>query len=297
MAKKKMSMYDHLQRNDIITKLTPEFDNGSFFLHDDGRITRTTRISHNSPWIHVKLAPNRHCGLYHTYFNRFGFIHSTCQECWKVVVRPKSLRQLHQLLNMQEAMNFPSKCGIEKRETVHGLYGGYFYNDSKKQGLDCYRIVRQNVDVNLTADVTVILKRGCTEFELGIGPSDTWVVSKEQKEKEYQLLDMVDQDNPKMGQPQHLKDTIFRSWIHWAYANGDPTYLEYVGHPLFKPLVTYHQETKDARRPKKTGTLHPRSAERDDKSESVVSAPKKKTTSTRDNSNRRKQRSKSRSGN
>ena len=246
MAKEKkiFNFYEDLAKKDLISKLQPEFANGSMFLRDDGVITRASRMSHNTPWIHIKQAPNRHCGLYQTYFQRFGFIHSTCQECWKVVVRPRTLIELHKLLELQKVLDLPSKCGIEKRDTVHGLYGGYFYNDSLKQGREIYKVVRSNVDLNISPEVPVILKRACTEFELEMGPSDEWEVSQDQKDLEYLLSDLIDYRPRHMPQPDHLKDSVFRSWIHWAYACGDKTYFEYTGSPLFKPFVTYHEEGK-----------------------------------------------------
>jgi len=246
-----MNYYLELAKKDLIEKFKSEFEKGAFFLRNDGKITQTTRLMHSTPWIHTRRAPNRNCGLYHTYFEKLkGMIHSTCQSCWKVVVAPRTLIELHKLLELQKVLNIPSKCGIEKRDTVGRLYGGYFYNDSLEEGKECYKIVRSNVDLNLSPEVSVILKRGCTEFELGTGPSDKWEVTEEQKALEYLLLDLVAVDINLSPQPEHLKDSIFRTWIHWAYSNGDPTYLEYTGGPLFRPPVTYHEEVDNGKEEK-----------------------------------------------
>ena len=116
-----MSYYEDISKRDVIRKMRPLLDNGQFFLRDDGKLSRESRLSHNTPWIHQKQARNRNCGLYHIYYQQFGFIHSTCQECWKVVVRPRTLVELHKLLELQKAMDLPSTCGSEKRPTVCGL--------------------------------------------------------------------------------------------------------------------------------------------------------------------------------
>jgi hypothetical protein len=243
-----MNYYLELSQRDLIQKFQPEFTNGSFYMRDDGKITRTSRITHNTPWIHQGHAPNRNCGLYHSFHTRLGIVHSRCQECWKVVVRPRTLLELHKLMNLQKALDYPCKCGIERRDTVCGLYGGYFYNDSLEKGRECYRVIRENVDLNLDKEVKVILKRGCTEFEVGGTPSDQWTVSDDQKKLEFYLNTWFDMDIKVTGQPQHLRDAIFRTWIHWAYANGDMTYLEYTdGKPLFPPYVTYHEEVTDGK--------------------------------------------------
>jgi len=242
--------YLSISKSDIISKLRQYLEQGRFFLRDDGKLDHKTRLTHNTPWIHIKQARNRNCGLYHVYHEAFGFVHSRCQECWKVVVRPRTLSELYKLLLLEEALNLPSKCGIEKRDTVCGLYGGYFYNDSKEEGLECYKLVRANVDKNISPDVVVLLKRGCTEFEIGGngGPSDKWEVTKEQAEIEFLLNDLVVQDVMKMPQPEHLKESVFRSWIHWAYAGGDMTYKEFTkGEPLFPQYVTYHEEATNGR--------------------------------------------------
>lgn len=242
------TQYADIIKGDLIGKMRPMFDSGRFYLRDDGKITQTTRLTYNSPWIHQKMAPNRNCNLYHVYHEAFKFVHSKCQECWKVVVRPRTLSELHKLLELEKVLDLPSKCGIEKRDTVCGLYGGYFYNDSLEKGRECYKLVRANVDVNISKDVVVLLKRGCTEFEIGGhgGPSDKWEVSESQKEIEDILNDLVDQDISKMPQPDHVKESIFRSWIHWAYANGDMTYKEFTGgESLFPTYVTYHEEVNN----------------------------------------------------
>ena len=132
----------------------------------------------------------------------------------------------------------PSKCGIEERPIVHGLYGGYFYNDSLEEGLECYEKVCDAVDMPIS------LKRGCTEFELACGNSRTWEVTDSQLGFE----DMVDRCVVKYPEDHarqsfHAIQGVHRSWIEWAYAHGDKTYLEYTdGWPLYTPPATYHSE-------------------------------------------------------
>jgi hypothetical protein len=243
--------YHDISKTDVLFKFGPLINQGQFFIRDDGKLDRKTKLSHDTPWIHTRQAPNRNCGLYHVYHELFGFVHSRCQECWKVVVRPRTLVELHKLLLMQQTVEYPCKCGAERRDTVCGLYGGYFYNDSKAEGLECYKDVRSQVDTLMSPDVVVLLKRGCTEFEIGGkgGPSDTWEVSEDQRKMELLLDDVIVQDVIKIPQPDHLKENVFRSWIHWAYAGGDLTYKEFTrGEPLFPQYVTYHQEVENVGR-------------------------------------------------
>jgi len=152
---------------------------------------------------------------------------------------------LFALLNLQMRMGRPAKCGIEVRPTVNGLYGGYFYNHGPEAGLECYEAVRAEVDADplLGPDVSVILKRGCTEFELYCGASDEWEVCPEQAGIENLVNKWFVRDIVQRSQPDHAIATVHRKWVEWAYQCGDQTYLEYVnGNPdaIYPRVVTYH---------------------------------------------------------
>jgi hypothetical protein len=150
-------------------------------------------------------------------------------------------------------MGVPSKCGLERRESVHGLYGGYFYCRGKEAGKRRYKEVRQLVDKHLSPDTVVMLKRYCTEFEIGpgsLGRSDSVPDEITAEEREFEAY--IDMLFPRVGhrthQPEHVQVWVMRTWIHYAYQNGDPTYAKFTdGSPLFEKYVTYHDEenTKD----------------------------------------------------
>jgi hypothetical protein len=186
------------------------------------------------------------------------FVPRNCLSCWKVVVKPRTLEQLFHLLELQKASGRPSKCGIEPRESVNGLYGGYFYNRSIDAGLECYYAVSEM----MTADTVLaplldevdddgkttrlILKRACTEFEHAVGPSDKWPedynsVSPEQAAIEDIVERWVATDDVVRAQPENVKWNVMRRWIEWAWMHGDPTYAKFTGgKPLYPPYVTYH---------------------------------------------------------
>lgn len=205
-------------------------------------------LSAETPWHHVKHIEGMHCDIWHRLlFDMIGrqlpikFAPRQCQKCWKIVVRPKNLKQLFQLLQLQEDMAVPSKCGIEKRDTVHGLYGGYFYTKSLAAGMRRYRQVRDAVDKRIDKDISVILKRGCTEFELAVGDSKYYTVPPWQAHLEDMVDDLVAIDNVTRKQPDHVLNHVHRKWVEWAYANGDPTYAGFTdGKRLYPELRTYH---------------------------------------------------------
>ena len=165
--------------------------------------------------------------------------------------------QLFELEMLQRQLNLPSKCGIEKRAHVHGLYGGYFYNESKEEGVSCYNIVyaamSQNEILRPLLDFVdeegrtqnLLLKRACTEFEHLCGDSSKWEVTQEQLAIESLVNRYVVADDFERIQPEILVRHVRRTWIEFAYQWADPTYAQLTGgEPLYPHYVTYHQEEK-----------------------------------------------------
>lgn len=251
--KPKASFYEWMKGNDLLTMLQPLWESGGWLLRNDGKLYfPNATMAIQTPWRHVQQDWRMDCGTWHRlifdYLSKFmppgqKFVPAGCHECFKVVVRPQTLKELFALEKLQLRLNRPSKCGIELRPTVHGLYGGYFYNQGLEQGLERYREVRRAVDEAplLGREVGVILKRGCTEFELECGPSDQWQVTEEQMRLERLVNRWVSRDDVIRTQPEQVLWRIYRQWIEHAYAWGDPTYSEFTGgKPLYPPVVTYH---------------------------------------------------------
>lgn len=249
--KNRENLYVSLSQNDWLTKLASLLKpGGGYFLRleDAKLVPRLPSIGYESPWIYVQSRPEARCDIYQkVFFGVLKHIHSYCRECWKVVVRPRTVVELFDLYELEREMGVPCKCGMEVRDTVNGLYGGYFYNRGKQEGLERYAQVRSLVDERLSTEVPVILKRYCTEYEIGenaLGPSDkTEDVTFEQKEMEQDVESLF----PRIGfgtpQPDWMIRKVMRDWIHYAYKNGDQTYKEFTGgHPLFPPYVTYHNQ-------------------------------------------------------
>ena len=258
------SVYDHLRSHDILDQLKPLLDSNAYELRlVDGKfVAKNIQVARETPWIHIRHADGFDCGLWHQIiFNVISkslpaherFVPRNCQQCWKVVFKPRTLEQLLNLHEMQKIMDIPSKSGIEVRDHVHGLYGGYFYNKSQEAGIECYNYVydmASNSDVlkPLLDEVDedgkttrLILKRACTEFEHACGDSSKWTISDEQNAIEDLVESFVVQDNINPRQPEHLIWNIKRRWIEFAYKNGDPTYSKYTGgKPLYPAYVTYH---------------------------------------------------------
>lgn len=259
------NVYDHLKAYDIIRILEPLLEGGNYYLRvEDGKAKiRYIGLPKDTPWVHVKHTTGFNCGLWNQITfksvvpnlpSNQKFVPRHCQQCWKVVVKPRTLQQLFNLLEVQKKLDLPSKCGIETRESVPGLYGGYFYNKNHDAGLRCYDKVKiamlkneylapliNEVD-EFKRTTRIILKRACTEFEHLIGDSSKWGITPEQEFIEDMMDNYIVYENYSLVQPEHLVWNIKRRWIEFAWANGDPTYARYTGgKPLYPTYVTYHQ--------------------------------------------------------
>lgn len=236
--------YLFLAKNDILERIKPLLEKQGYYLRDeDGKVTVELHQTWNTPWHHLYDNGKSDCYLWHSIiFDVCGFIPAGCLNCFKVVVRPKTLKQLFALLDLQKELGRPCKCGIETRPNVFGLYGGYFYNRSLEEGLECYKAVKEAIEndsvLNPIAD-KVILKRACTEFEMACGRSDQWTITEDNYKLELALGDLIVRKTP-IPQPDYVLYHIHANWIKWAWAAGDETVYEFTnGIPLYQPVCQY----------------------------------------------------------
>jgi hypothetical protein len=236
--------------DDVNSLLSPLLNCGFVWDANSDMLRRPTPTDHrkmvfSTPWCHAKGTPRKHCGMdHHITFNNFHIIHPRCLSCWKVVVTPKTFKQLCQLEVTEKNMNVASKCGIEMRDYTPKFYGGYFYNHSLEEGRERYEEVRKAVDQNLDngKDVDVILKRGCTEYEMMKGPSVYWHNTKEES-KMLEIIDgYVEVPRNQLRQSEIIKNSVRLKWALWAHMNGDMSYKELNGgESLFPDYVKYHE--------------------------------------------------------
>jgi hypothetical protein len=235
---------------DIVERVQILLSGGGYSINSKGLIEAPYAIEWRGPWIHVRFAPWHKCHYWskilfpHVLQNKY--VPSPCHECYKVVVSPRTVKELFALYHLMVELDKPSKCGTEgDRENSGRLYGGYFYNYGLKEGLSCYDYVRHRIDrePDLGPDVPVILKRGCTEYEQTLGRSDQWEITPEQVKLEAVAEKAFEQEEVQSMQPDYLKARIMRKWIERAYKWGDETYKEFTGgNPLYDPPVTYHDK-------------------------------------------------------
>ena len=201
----------------------------------------------NLPWVMVNNDGTRECEFYKDVDRIYNFIPPPCLCCWKVVVMPRTVRELFQLLKIELEMVAENpycfcKCGIEKREEVERLYGGYFYCNDLQQGLIRLSQVKERVHAEISPDVPVILKRACTEYERKYGPSDKWdQLRNPSNEATWQSLLKVFKTTKQFAkQPTLIQKHIQLTWVAFAAMNGDKSVKELNGgKSLYPGYVTY----------------------------------------------------------
>jgi len=222
---------------------------------DDNRYKATKSASITVPWLFVNmvssLTAKEKCYQYHEfYLRKLGVIPLICHECYKVVVEPRTVKELFELHELQKKLMIPSKCGIEERAYVPRLYGGYFYTKGLKSGRECYELVRKRVSERIAIAIPVSLKKGCTEFEAQFGPSDKWQILKDQDKLEAEFDKRYFEENSdSIEQDTDLVSHIKIKWCQFAATAKPPdlTYKEFTGgKSLVQEVkyITYHDNGK-----------------------------------------------------
>lgn len=269
------SLLENLLVGNIIRAFRPGFASGRYYIRpDDQKITQFTTIATGDegevyPWIHIRPDPTRFCRFYQDVFTYMGFIHSRCLNCWKVVIKPRTVWQLidlHELLATKMARHY-SKCGIERRKYVHANYGGYIYCNILAEAKARHAEIRDEIAqtpslASLLKErdpegrlKNVIIKRYCTEFELKAGDSAEYKRPPIADRIEAKMKERFDLPVQEVPQPEELKEEIMANWIEFAWERDDPTAALCNDGPLYTPPRVYHDpETEEKDDDEEKGT-------------------------------------------
>ena len=204
-----------------VTKLT-----GSWKIGEGGRLTPANPKGGRAiPWVFTHQdTRKKFCAHWNNvYCLTFNHIPTYCRfQCWKVVIKPRNLKETFLCHEIMVKMQHPGKIGMDLRNYTYGAWAGFFYNESLEQGREIYKIARELIP----DEIPVILKRGCTEMERMV-PSPLWDnVSKEEVEFEERLNDIFSFDELNFSQADWLQSEIKERWIEYAIQIGDPTARE-----------------------------------------------------------------------
>lgn len=168
-----------------------------------------------------------------------------CRNCFKVKVRPKTVQNLKILHDAAHRLPCASKWGPEFDYAYsQDHYGGYMYAISLAHAAEIRRSLRALV-AELFGDedyFEVTIKRGCSEYEFRLGPSDAWEIDPELEAVEAYLFENFESLYLENG-TLPLFPAIFVNWLYDAYMIGDESYRAFTGgKALFPDMVTYDPE-------------------------------------------------------
>ncbi len=111
---------------------------------------------------------NLNCKRHFKVFNRFNVIPNFCFNCYKIVISPKNIIELFKIYivfdNLKLKNNNIRKCIIELRPNTEGVYKGLIYCSGLEEAEEIFNYVKPILDTSVNNNLSVIIKRGCTEF-------------------------------------------------------------------------------------------------------------------------------------
>lgn len=224
------------KRLDIVSAFEDKFTSGQWFIDPETDKIKCHPVKlWDTPWDFVRMASDLKCSLYFDIFHHMGIVHHRCLSCWKVVVRPQNF---HDLLGIRDTMHdnlfrwgMFGKIGIEMRPYVSGHYNAFFYFNSKIDGLDGLKRLREEFSM-----APAYLKRGCTEYELSLGEGPRDMTAPDPYNRDpgsvhaiAALESALDRksfyETNSFTQPRFAKIRVYRKWLDWA-AKHDPDRVE-----------------------------------------------------------------------
>jgi hypothetical protein len=191
----------------------------------------------------IRVGENPDCHFLKKFLFRQAYAEAAvpagCQACFKVKVSPKNLRELVAAWQIAKAFECSSKWGIDLDNPLsQDIYAGYFYVSSLAEARTLYKLVRDafDADPKLGSGVRMVIKRGCSIYEVTGGPSDQWQYTPEMVELEAYLKARF---RAKQRQP-NSNSVILARWIDLAFRIGDDTYLDFTQGKRLRPTtLTY----------------------------------------------------------
>jgi len=223
-------------------------------------------MDYNSNWLFFgNTTANRDCYLWHQImFNHFDLVPEFCKmNCYKIVVKVRNFVEAIHLYNamhtgpavLADLTLIHGKVGIDERYYSDGFFNGFIYCNGLEDALEKYaavsELVSANVDTSyaqsrgLPAEIPIIIKRSCTEFEQKYGATNNefWSASTpDERDLQNHIEDIFVKQTVAAVQPDWLKNKIIAKMTKWANTVGDKSWIEYFGLDfLTMKAVTYHE--------------------------------------------------------
>ncbi len=219
---------------------------GAILAHEDGSWSLNTPPLAPENWRFGAQKPPFPCFklmgfLFRAAYGR-GAVPHGCRTCFKVQMRPRNLRELHASYEIAQSLPYAFKSGVGLGARYQsGPYGTLFYLESLDHARQAHADIAGKLAQAAPAmrDMPLVIKRGCTEYEIFCGPSDKFAFAEDLPEIEVALLARlrpVARELRASAPPQ----AVFMRWIQAAYQIGDETYMDFTGGKrLYPQTVTY----------------------------------------------------------
>jgi len=191
------------------------------------------------------------CKRHMTVFKKHNAIAETCFACFKIQIEPRTVVELFKLLVVFEGLALPNdstrKCLVEVRPNITGAYKGLIYCQSFEEGQAVLQSVRAAVADHISDQISVVLKRGCSEFPVAYPEygriTDDGAGMMDYPEEWRRFEQDVDQNDTVFSSPlvfgshNHrgytLRDVlVMRTWLAYAAAIGDDSYQTISSDPV-----------------------------------------------------------------
>ena len=177
-------------------------------------------------------------------FDQYNIIPEYCFDCYKVLIQPRTVVELFKLMVIFEKIKLPAdntrKCIVEGRENVSGTYKGFIYCRGIKEGRKILKILDKAVFREISKNIPVTLKRGCSEYAPAY-PEYTQIdygMTRMKYKDEWQEYENLFDEKPFVSpQPKmtgsynspsfNLQDAnVMLTWLIYAATIGDESYLK-----------------------------------------------------------------------
>lgn len=229
----------------VAEHLQHAIDTGALIEEADGTLRLPAEREKPANWATVANGPQLGCKflldfLFRNVYARSAVPHG-CRACYKVKAAPRTLRELVAAWEAAKTIECRSKWGIDLDNCYsQHVYAGYFFATGLDGARAIYKLARGafDADAKLGPDVPLSIKRGCSEYEAILGPSDRYEFAPELAELESCLKLRF-----RAPRPPNQGVAVLANWIDFAFRIGDDTYLDFTDGKRLRPAdLSYDPE-------------------------------------------------------
>lgn len=238
----------------LSANLERAIERGYVVRHEDGRLSlrRTPgdvdEVRRKGGFIGKRGPLKRDCEfLNHFLFERVyaeAVMPYGCRTCYKIRISTRSLRALMAAKAIAESTGHTTKSGPEVDNPYNqGVYTTCLYFDGLDEAREAFDLLRPRLDQHpdLGPGVGMMIKRGCSNYERALGPSDRYEIDPRLEAVEAALAERYVDSHPPSNLPKETVRALrMLDLVGIAFRIGDETYKDFTGgKPLYPAPVDY----------------------------------------------------------